>query len=82
MRAPARLALYGLILVAVFAAAGFTANAVISEDTVQAWVEETPEGHGAGHGEEDMNSGGHEGHEPTLHRWVSAWPPAGTNSPA
>lgn len=63
MRAPARLALYGLLLVAVFTAAGFTANAVISEDTVQAWVEETPEDHGVGHGEDDMNSGGHEAHE-------------------
>jgi len=36
MKAPARLGLYGLILVAVFAVAGFTANAVIDEDTVQA----------------------------------------------
>lgn len=68
MKAPARLGLYGLFLVAVFTAAGFTANAVIPEATGQAWVEETPEGHGAGHeagrgaeqGDEEMNGGGHE----------------------
>ncbi|PAY23566.1 heavy metal-binding domain-containing protein [Dietzia natronolimnaea] len=51
MKAPARLGLYGLILVAVFTAAGLTANAVIPEDTVRAWVEESAEGHGAGHGD-------------------------------
>lgn len=65
MKAPARLGLYGLILVAVFAVAGFTANAVVPEATVQAWVEETPEDH---HGtdeqdEGDEMNGGHEGHE-------------------
>ncbi|NDK32827.1 heavy-metal-associated domain-containing protein [Nesterenkonia haasae] len=62
MNAPARLGLYGLILVAVFAVAGFTANAVIDEDTVQAWVEETPENHHAAEGDDGMSSGGHRGH--------------------
>ncbi|MGC0144348.1 MULTISPECIES: heavy-metal-associated domain-containing protein [unclassified Pseudactinotalea] len=61
MKAPARLGLYGLVLVVVFAVAGFTANAVIPEDTVQAWVEETPEDH-HGQGDDEMNSGGHEAH--------------------
>ena len=41
MKAPARLGLYGLVLVAVFAVAGFTANAVIPEETVQSWAEDT-----------------------------------------
>lgn len=60
MGAPARLALYGLILVAVFAAAGLTANAVIDEETVQDWMEEAPEGlEGQG---DDMNSAGHDDH--------------------
>ena len=65
MKAPARLGLYGLILVAVFAVAGFTANAVVPEDTVQAWVEETPEDHHGTeeHDEGDDMNGGHEGHE-------------------
>ncbi len=65
MKAPARLSLYGLILVAVFAVAGFTANAVVPEDTVQAWVEETPEDHHGTdeHDEGDEMNGGHEGHE-------------------
>ena len=64
MKAPARLGLYGLILVAVFAVAGFTANAVVDEDTVQAWVEEIPEDHHqAEEGDDEMNRGGHEGHE-------------------
>ena len=57
MGAPARLALYGLILVAVFAVAGVTANAVVDEDTVQNWVDE--EDH---HGADDMNSAGHDDH--------------------
>ncbi|MDZ5077836.1 heavy-metal-associated domain-containing protein [Nesterenkonia sp. HG001] len=66
MMAPARLGLYGLVLVAVFAVAGFTANTVIPEGAVQAWVEETPEDH---HGTEEHDDervemkGGHEGHE-------------------
>jgi len=65
MKAPARLGLYGLILVAVFAVAGFTANAVVPEATVQAWVEETPEDHHGTdeHDEGDQMNGGHEGHE-------------------
>lgn len=68
MKAPARLGLYGLILVTVFAVAGFTANTVIDEDTVQAWTEETEDAthHGTDeHDDEgdDMNGGGHEGHE-------------------
>lgn len=41
MRAPTRLALYGLILVAVFAVAAFTANAVVPKQTVQNWSEAT-----------------------------------------
>lgn len=41
MRAPARLGLYGLVLVAVFAVAGFTAGAVVPEETVRSWAEET-----------------------------------------
>lgn len=50
MKAPARLGLYGLILIAVFAVAAFTANAVIDEGAVQDWTEETPEDHqGEGH---------------------------------
>lgn len=61
MKAPARLGLYGLVLVAVFAVAGFTANAVIPETAVQAWTEDTEENthHQGG---EDMDSTGHEGH--------------------
>ena len=65
MKAPARLGLYGLILVAVFAVAGFTANAVVPEDTVQAWTEETEDTTHHG-GEDEMNGGqadGHSGHE-------------------
>ena len=41
MGAPARLGLYGLVLVVVFAVAGLTANAIVPEATVQNWVEET-----------------------------------------
>ena len=67
MKAPARLGLYGLILVVVFAVSGFTANAVIDEDTVQAWTEETPDDHHGtddhdDEGDDEMN-GGHDGHE-------------------
>lgn len=59
MKAPARLGLYGLILVAVFVVAGVTANAVIPEDTVRGWAEETPEDHhGAG---ADVRNAGREG---------------------
>lgn len=71
MGAPARLALYGLILVAVFAAAGVTANAVIDEETVQDWMEEAPEGlEGQG---DDMNSAGHDDHGLMVPLLV--WPP-------
>src|SRR5699024_7085771 len=63
MWAPARLGLYGLILVAVFAASGFTANAVVPEDTVQSWTEEASEGDHGEEGDGGMNSGGHDGHE-------------------
>lgn len=61
MKAPARLGLYGLILVAVFAVAGFTANAVIPEATVQSWAQDTEDNT---HNEEgdDMDTAGHEGH--------------------
>lgn len=41
MGAPARLGLYGLALVAVFAGAGFTANALVPKQTVQNWTEGT-----------------------------------------
>lgn len=52
MRTPARLGLYGLGLVVVFLVAGFTANAVVPEETVQNWVNETAQ---AGqHGEASM----------------------------
>ena len=40
MTAPVRLGLYGLVLIAVFALAAVTANAVIDEETVQNWTEE------------------------------------------
>lgn len=67
MRAPLRLGLYGLVLVVVFTVSGFTANAVISDETVQNWTEEsgddTHDGHG---GSEQMSSatatGEHEDH--------------------
>lgn len=49
MRASARLALYGGLLVAVFAVAFATAGAVVPEETVRNWVEESDD-HGAGHG--------------------------------
>lgn len=64
MKAPARLGLYGLVLVAVFGVSAFTANAIIPEDTVQSWAEDTAGNtHHRAAGEEEMNSGGHEGHE-------------------
>lgn len=61
MKAPARLGLYGLVLVAVFAVAGFTANAVVPEETVQSWAEDTAD---TTHHEEGdaMNGDEHEGH--------------------
>lgn len=61
MKAPARLSLYGLVLVAVFAVAGFTANAVIPEETVQSWAEDTADN--THHEEGDaMNGDEYEGH--------------------
>ncbi len=65
MKAPARLGLYGLVLVAVFAVAAFTANTVVPESTVQAWAEDTESTTHQGHeeGGEDMDSTGHEGHD-------------------
>ncbi|WP_022916724.1 hypothetical protein [Ruania albidiflava] len=60
MKAPARLGLYGLVLVAVFAVAGFTANAVIPAVTVQSWAEDTAQN--THHDEGDsMDTAGHEG---------------------
>lgn len=61
MKAPARLSLYGLVLVAVFAVAGFTANAVVPEETVQSWAEDTAD---TTHHEDGdaMNGDEHEGH--------------------
>ena len=61
MKAPVRLGLYGLVLVAVFAVAGFTANAVVPEETVQSWAEDTAD---TTHHEEGdaMNGDEHEGH--------------------
>lgn len=41
MRAPARLGLYGLVLVVVFAVAAVTAAAVVPESTVQRWTDES-----------------------------------------
>lgn len=58
MKAPARLGLYGLILVAVFTVSGFTANAVIDENTVQTWAEETPGDHHES--DQETDEGGHE----------------------
>lgn len=64
MKAQARLGLYGLILVAVFAVAGVTANAVVPQDTVQAWSETTPEDRpGAEAGDDETHSSGHAGPE-------------------
>lgn len=60
MKAATRLGLYGLVLVVVFAVAGFTANAVIDKETVQNWVEETPEDD---HGEGDEMTGTGQAHE-------------------
>lgn len=62
MKAPARLGLYGLGLVAVFAVSGFTANAVIPEETVQAWTEDTAENTHHEEGE-TMSGDEHAGHD-------------------
>ncbi|KAA9393049.1 heavy-metal-associated domain-containing protein [Kocuria coralli] len=65
MKAPVRLGLYGLVLVIVFAVAGFTANAVVPEETVRSWAEDTEqsphqaEGHGEGDDPEVAGGGGH-----------------------
>ena len=40
MKAPARLGLYGLVLVVVFAVAAVTAGAIVPESTVRSWAEE------------------------------------------
>src|SRR5690625_2241450 len=66
MKPSARLGLYGLALVYVFAVAGLTANAVIDEDTVQAWMDEAPEDHEAEPEDETMNSGGHQADAASL----------------
>lgn len=54
MKAAVRLGLYGLILVAVFAAAWLIASAVVSEETVENWLDQAPEHsevhEGDGHG--------------------------------
>ncbi|GAA1115494.1 hypothetical protein NE857_25975 [Nocardiopsis exhalans] len=61
MNAPTKLVLYGLVLVAVFAVAGFTANAVVPEETVRNWSQETTD-HGQ-HGQEgDADTAGHGAH--------------------
>lgn len=61
MKAPARLGLYGLVLVAVFAVSGFAASTVVPEETAQSWTEDVTattdhEGEGA------MNAAGHNAH--------------------
>lgn len=43
MKAPVRLVLYGLVLVVVFVVAFATAGAVVPEETVQDWTQETEE---------------------------------------
>lgn len=80
MTAPVRLGLYGLVLVAVFAVAGFTANAAIPEDTVQRWAEDTAD---TTHEEEGdaMNGDEHEGTVPEHRRWAWASLRTATNSP-
>lgn len=61
MKVPTRLGLYGLVLVTVFAVAGFTANAIVDEETVQNWTEHTSDDH---HGPADSagEADPHEGH--------------------
>lgn len=55
MKAPTRLGLYGIALVVVFIVAGFTANAVVPEETVLNSVDETRETdhHAEGNGAPD-----------------------------
>lgn len=65
MKAPARLGLYGLILVVVFAVAGFAANALVPASFVERWVAEAPKGHGEhdGSGETTPGDDAEEGHD-------------------
>ncbi|SMY05254.1 heavy metal-binding domain-containing protein [Brevibacterium antiquum] len=65
MKAPTRLGLYGLVLVAVFAVAGFTANAAIPEETVQSWSEDT-EDNAHNEDEDAVDTAGLEGHTAAL----------------
>lgn len=58
MSAPARLGLYGLVLVVVFGAAFATAGAVVPETVVQNWTEEATDEHAA---EQETEAGAHEG---------------------
>lgn len=61
MKAPVRLGLYALVLAAVFAVAGFTANTVVPEETVQNWTQETDQpGHMAGADEPGTMAGADE----------------------
>ncbi|WP_293699982.1 heavy-metal-associated domain-containing protein, partial [uncultured Agrococcus sp.] len=60
MKAPARLGLYGLVLVTVFVVAGFTANALIPASFVERWVAEAPERHG---GHDDNQNDDHGDHD-------------------
>lgn len=48
MRTPARLGLYGLALVAVFAVAFATAGSVVPDGVVQSWSEQAGD-HAVGH---------------------------------
>ena len=62
MKAPVRLGLYGLGLVAVFAVSGFTANTVIPDETVQAWTQETEQNTHQEEGD-TMSGDEHAGHD-------------------
>ena len=53
MKAPARLGIYGLLLVAVFAAAFLTARAVVPDDVVENWSTSTQ--HADGEHQEDAD---------------------------
>ncbi|MGJ0184256.1 hypothetical protein [Corynebacterium glyciniphilum] len=63
MKAPARLGLYGLGLVAVFAVSGLTANAVVPEETVQAWTDDTETTAHHQEGDAMSSDAGHAGHD-------------------
>lgn len=56
MRASTRLGLYAATLVAVFAVAFATAGAVVPQETVQSWTQQSDEGHG-GHGDAGQGGG-------------------------